>query len=173
MDRTGIIVVTICVILLAFSFYEQQKHFPRPVPAATNMVTAAQTTTTATGAAETPPPSPMLPAFLQDTNLPEQLLVCSNREVRYTFTSRGGGLKLVELLDYPETISARWRTQKGHCPKLANPLEAKRRMGLTMKTESWTPRASDSAVRTFGKRGFRRSQLRINAPTAPRTSWCT
>ena len=31
---------------------------------------------------------------------------------RYTFTSRGGGLKLVELLDYPETISARWTKTK-------------------------------------------------------------
>jgi YidC/Oxa1 family membrane protein insertase len=30
---------------------------------------------------------------------------------RYTFTSRGGGLKLVELLEFPETISARWRRQ--------------------------------------------------------------
>ncbi|HTV75836.1 MAG TPA: membrane protein insertase YidC, partial [Candidatus Baltobacteraceae bacterium] len=30
---------------------------------------------------------------------------------RYTFTSRGGGLKSVELLKYPETISARWRKQ--------------------------------------------------------------
>ena len=28
------------------------------------------------------------------------------RTARYTFTSRGGGLKSVELLDYPETISA-------------------------------------------------------------------
>ena len=27
----------------------------------------------------------------------------------YTFTSRGGGLKSVELLDYPETVSARWK----------------------------------------------------------------
>ncbi len=32
---------------------------------------------------------------------------------RYTFTSRGGGLKLVELLDYPQTISARWKTRNG------------------------------------------------------------
>ena len=29
--------------------------------------------------------------------------------MRYTFTSRGGGLKSVELLDYPETVSARWK----------------------------------------------------------------
>ncbi|MGA3265202.1 MAG: membrane protein insertase YidC [Verrucomicrobiota bacterium] len=113
MDRTGIIVITICVILLALSFYEQLQHSPRQVPAATNIVTAAQTTTTTAAGAEAPPAPPVLPAFLQDTNLPEHLLMLSNREVRYTFTSRGGGLKLVELLDYPETISARWRTQKG------------------------------------------------------------
>ena len=31
------------------------------------------------------------------------------RRARYTFTSRGGGLKSVELLDYPETVSARWK----------------------------------------------------------------
>ena len=44
-----------------------------------------------------------------DTNVPEQLLVLTNARARYTFTSRGGGLKLVELLDYPETISPRWK----------------------------------------------------------------
>ena len=31
---------------------------------------------------------------------------------RYTFTSRGGGLQRVDLLDYPETISARWTKTK-------------------------------------------------------------
>ena len=46
------------------------------------------------------------------TNSPEQTMVLTNGKARYTFTSRGGGLKLVELLDYPETISARW-TPKG------------------------------------------------------------
>jgi YidC/Oxa1 family membrane protein insertase len=30
----------------------------------------------------------------------------SNGNARYTFTSRGGGIKLVELLKYPETVSA-------------------------------------------------------------------
>ena len=49
------------------------------------------------------------PAF--DTSLPEHTVVLTNGTARYTFTSRGGGLKLVELLDYPETISARWRRQ--------------------------------------------------------------
>ena len=53
--------------------------------------------------------NPAPPVF--DTNMPEQLLVLTNNRARYTFTSRGGGLKLVELLDYPETISARWKIE--------------------------------------------------------------
>ena len=47
--------------------------------------------------------------FSFDTNVPEQTIVLTNARARYTFTSRGGGLKSVELLDYPETISARWK----------------------------------------------------------------
>ena len=39
---------------------------------------------------------------------------------RYTFTSRGGGLKLVELLDYPETISARWTKTKAESDTVAS-----------------------------------------------------
>ena len=35
----------------------------------------------------------------------EQVLVVTNINARYTFTSRGGGLKLVELVQYPETVS--------------------------------------------------------------------
>ena len=41
-------------------------------------------------------------------NAPEQTLVLANAKARYTFTSRGGGVKLIELLAYPQTISARW-----------------------------------------------------------------
>jgi YidC/Oxa1 family membrane protein insertase len=39
-----------------------------------------------------------------DTNAPEQLVVITNENARYTFTSHGGGLKLVELIDYPEEV---------------------------------------------------------------------
>jgi YidC/Oxa1 family membrane protein insertase len=108
MDRTGIIVVTICFILLIFCFYEQKKYYASlpPPPPATNAPAA-------TANAVQPVPAPA-PVFAFDTNLPEHTLVLTNRYARYTFTSRGGGLKLVELLDYPETISARWKTQKGN-----------------------------------------------------------
>ncbi len=44
----------------------------------------------------------------------------TNGRARYTFTSRGGGLKLVELLDYPETISARWTRTKAASDAVAS-----------------------------------------------------
>ncbi len=42
-------------------------------------------------------------------NVPEELLVVTNSNARYTFTSYGGGLKLVELVHYPETVTTRRR----------------------------------------------------------------
>ena len=109
MDRTGIIVVTLCIVLLGLWFIEQQKYAPpRPQPQpATNTATAAQTVT-ANSNAVLPPPN-VVPVHVFDTNTPEELLVITNARARYTFTSRGGGLKSVELLDYPETVSPRWK----------------------------------------------------------------
>ena len=112
MDRTGIIVISICVVLLGWWFWEQKKfaeqqaHFQ-----ATNQVaTAAVTVSNAAAAPVVTTPSSSTQSVF-NTNLPEQTLVLTNGRARYTFTSRGGGLKLVELLDYPETVSARWRGQ--------------------------------------------------------------
>ena len=111
MDRTGIIVVTLCVILLGFWFVEQQKY-----------TRARRSRSWRTNQPQLPrrrPPRAIqtpfrprltwfrLPVF--DTNTPEELLVITNARARYTFTSRGGGLKSVELLDYPETVSPRWK----------------------------------------------------------------
>ena len=78
----------------------------------TNTLAAAQTTTANAGAGLPAPTA--VSAYSFDTNTPERTLVLTNRLARYTFTSRGGGLKLVELLDYPETVSARWTTRKGN-----------------------------------------------------------
>ena len=50
--------------------------------------------------------------FVVHGEVPEQLLVVTNNEARYTFTSRGGGLKEVQLPRYPETVSSR-RQKKG------------------------------------------------------------
>jgi YidC/Oxa1 family membrane protein insertase len=119
MDKTGIIVVSICALLLGWWFVEQNKSAQQQAAyARTNQVAVAQSqlaatnsnaalaTTTATAPTVTTPV-----AF--NTNTPEQTIVLANTKARYTFTSRGGGLKLVELLDYPQTISARWTLKNG------------------------------------------------------------
>ncbi|HTX21301.1 MAG TPA: membrane protein insertase YidC [Candidatus Aquilonibacter sp.] len=110
MDRTGIIVVSLCAVLLVFWFYEQRKEEERwqqqqAQITATNIVEMAPTATASPGGVGPTFTSPF------DTNIPETTIVLTNAHARYTFTSRGGGLELVELLDYPETISARWKTQ--------------------------------------------------------------
>ncbi len=111
MDRTGIIVVTLCAILLIFWYVEQQKYAPpprpQPQPVNTN-TTSGATTATATASTIPPTPNPVSVAVF-DTNTPEESLVITNARARYTFTSRGGGLKSVDLLDYPETVSPRWK----------------------------------------------------------------
>jgi YidC/Oxa1 family membrane protein insertase len=109
MDRTGIIVVTLCAILLAVCFYEQQKYRAQParLPVNTNAVAGAPFPAAGANPVFAAPAPASLPAF--DTNTPEQLRVITNAQVRCTFTSRGGGLKSVELLNYPETISPRWK----------------------------------------------------------------
>ncbi len=114
MDKTGIIVVSLCVVLLGWWFVEQNKaakeqaEYARthPVIVATN-TPVATATSTANVVAATTPVSPVV----FNPNAPEQTLVLTNGRARYTFTSRGGGLKQVDLLDYPETISARWKGQ--------------------------------------------------------------
>ena len=117
MDKTGIIVISICVLLLGWWFVEQNKiaqqraQYEAAHPVA---VAAAGTNSTPVPTVADTAPAPVM---VFDTNAPEQTLVLTNGQphtkakdwARYTFTSRGGGLKLIELLDYPETVSARWK----------------------------------------------------------------
>jgi YidC/Oxa1 family membrane protein insertase len=115
MDRTGIIVVSLCVVLLGFWFVQQNKLMVQQQRyAATNQVARAQNQPAAASPTTAPIPAPMtatMAAAVLDTNQPEQLQVITNGRARYTFTSRGGGLKSVELLNYPETISPRWKNK--------------------------------------------------------------
>ena len=124
MDKTGIIVVSICALLLGWWFIEQNKLAQQQARfAETNQVAKAQSQLAATNASAAATftaatTSMVTTPVIFDTNAPEQTIVLTNGQphhdwVRYTFTSRGGGLKLVELLDYPQTISARWTTKSG------------------------------------------------------------
>ena len=105
MDKTSITVVTICVLIMGWWLYEQQKFQQQQAL----LAPAPVVQTTAAGPAGAPGVAAVVPVMPFDTNLPERTLTLTNRNVRYTFTSRGGGLKMVELLDYPEKISLRWK----------------------------------------------------------------
>ncbi|MEK7707905.1 MAG: membrane protein insertase YidC, partial [Verrucomicrobiota bacterium] len=121
MDRKSIIVIAGCMGLIAlWSMVIVPKLYPpKPVTHhATNEVSAAASAPTATtshvtqAATSVPPPvvappAPPKPVFVASGD--EETRVFANDNARYTFTSHGGGLKLVELLKYPETVS---RTRK-------------------------------------------------------------
>lgn len=113
MDRIGIIVVSVCAALLIFWFVNESRQAAKLAElqrefARTNIV-AVQTPTNNPAVAPALTSTATVPAPAFDTNAPEDLMVLKNADARYTFTSRGGGLKSVELLHYPETISARWK----------------------------------------------------------------
>lgn len=112
MDRTSIIVVVICVLLLFAWKPILDKFFPpRLLPAGvTNALNASLNASNQAPSSPVAPASveaPPTPMLLADTNVPEQLVEITNPNAHYTFTSIGGGLKLIELLKYPETVARR------------------------------------------------------------------
>ncbi len=113
MDRKSILVIVVCFGLLLLLQPLSNKLFPpkKLAPGATNQVAAAAAPAVATTNAEATPAQP--PSLAPATPVPksefvvsgvEQTLVLTNDNARYTFTSHGGGLKLVELLHYPEKV---------------------------------------------------------------------
>ncbi len=122
MDRKSISILVLCFGLLLLWPRLVSKMFPpKPLPlgvtnnvaatissADTNAIATATTNMVSSPASNAPAASVafVAPRPLFDTNAPEQTLVISNANARYTFTSRGGGLKQVELLRYPETVTA-------------------------------------------------------------------
>ena len=105
MDRTGIIVVTLCAILFGAWLIEEQKyqsHLPHAPFAAT-----APAPIPAGG----PSAAVATPWFAPNTNAPEKLLTVTNADAVYMFTSRGGGLQSVALTKYPDSTSLRWKKE--------------------------------------------------------------
>lgn len=129
MDRKSISVIVICVILLAaWNFVVVPKFWPyKPAPPVTNTVTSAQSPlatnavsgTNVVSATVTSSTNAMPLQMEVNTNVPEQLMVITNADARYTFSSYGGGLKLIELLGYPETVPS-WRNKKAQVAGLAS-----------------------------------------------------
>ena len=114
MDRKSIIALVVCfiVLMLWYPLVVNKLYPPKPLPpGATNAPTALLATPNQT------PPAPQAPAAIEvpvpaprpivTASVPEELREVANDNARYTFTSYGGGLKRVELIHYPETVSKR------------------------------------------------------------------
>ena len=107
MDRKSILILAACGALFAlWSYLTPQLYPPRPISRNTNAPAGATNATTTAGTnAPVPLESATKPFASPVPGAPEELVVLTNEVARYTFTSHGGGLKLIELLKYPETVS--------------------------------------------------------------------
>ncbi len=116
MDRKSIVIVAVCVLLL-FTWRPLVDRFFPPIPVPPSSLKApggnnqvstgtSQSATQSAGNNQAAATGTFTatPEFIVNKEIPEQLLVVTNDNARYTFTSQGGGLKEVELLHYPETV---------------------------------------------------------------------
>src|SRR5262245_12148329 len=119
MDRKSILVIVVCVaFMVLWQAVLVPKYFTNPAPPrSTNNVATATSptgiasngTATATTTTPTTPATPFSrPTF--STNIAAEIIVLTNENARYTFTSQGGGLKQVELWKFPETISRKTKS---------------------------------------------------------------
>ncbi len=125
MDRKSIIILAVCIALLFTWSSIMHKMYPQAgQPAASTNTVAGSTNASeaisaaTNGAVAVSSGSTVKPRFVVQTNVAEELLVLTNDNARYTFTSRGGGLKDVQLLHYPETVANR-RNKKQDMGELA------------------------------------------------------
>ena len=106
MDRKSVIILVACGLLFLLWAQLTPKLYPPKAVIRTNVVAAA--TNGNAGATEAAAPAAAttsVPFVAPTPGAPEELLVVSNDTARYTFTSHGGGLKLVELLKYPDSVA--------------------------------------------------------------------
>jgi len=117
MDRKSVIVLVICGLLFLFwAKYLVPRYAPPPTPSqrtnqvltsASSNLPPAESSNVATNTPATSTANSARPAA------PEELLVEENDKARYTFSSYGGGLKVVELKNYREVISCRDKNAPG------------------------------------------------------------
>ena len=125
MDRKTIAVFAVCIgfvvlwqaVLVPKYFMEKRPVTAVNTNAATIAISGTASNATATASTAAGPATAFARADIS-TNAPEQLLVITNENARYIFTSRGGGLKEIELVKFPETI-ARSRKDSTNTHKVA------------------------------------------------------
>ena len=111
MDRKSIIVITACIVTLVLWVTVVIPKFTPPpsrIPANTNATSLATTAVSVSNGPVSPATlsaaSASVPKLVASPGTPEELLVVTNADARYIFTSLGGGLKEIELVQYPEKI---------------------------------------------------------------------
>jgi YidC/Oxa1 family membrane protein insertase len=112
MDRKSIIVLVVSLLLI-FAWYGLMNRLfpPQPhVPGTNSIASATNPVVAGTNAVAVTASGPAFRApggTLVKSDAPEELVVVENDDARYTFTSYGGGLKLIELKKYPESVGCR------------------------------------------------------------------
>jgi len=117
MDRKAIIILGISFILMmGWSWLVNRVYPPQPIPPETNRLAHAtnQTAPNTNVSAAPPGASGVLTSVpttgtLVESEEPEKLLTIENETVRLTVTSHGGGIRLIELKKYPESVACRSR----------------------------------------------------------------
>src|SRR5438093_5311401 len=114
MDRKAVIILVLSGALFLLWLSLVHRVFPPiPLPAGqTNKVSTAANQSSpkpATNAASTPDSigTTSAPLKRKPPDEPEQTVTLEDANVRYTFTSYGGGIKVVELKRYPATVDCR------------------------------------------------------------------
>jgi len=120
MDRKSIAVIVVCMgLIFLWQGVLVPKYFSDkiPIPAVntnTAPATATGTQAVATAQTATSPAGSTTNTFFRptfSTNSAEELLVITNENARYVFTSRGGALDKIELVKFPETITRKRKDQ--------------------------------------------------------------
>ncbi len=108
MDKKSILILAVCFLLLiSWPVLTNKIWPPKPLPPApTNAPVASLTSTDSLPASvSSGVTGGGAVTLVVNSNVPEQLIELTNAFAHYTFSSYGGGLKLVELPQYPESVS--------------------------------------------------------------------
>ena len=122
MDRKSIIILVLCFIaFFSWHWVVNKIYPPKPIPpGSTNLsnVEIAETNNNIPPSGVPPQLAPQSHAVTPEPTTPEELVEVTNASAHYTFSSHWGGLKQVELLKYPETVSTR-REHTGQSNRVA------------------------------------------------------
>ena len=101
MDRKSILILVVCFVALMLWYPLINKIWP-PKPLPVGATNAAPATISATNQAPITSAPPVIaeapvtiPKPIANTNVQEELVILTNENARYTFTTHGGGLKLI------------------------------------------------------------------------------